>query len=103
MGGIASGVLDGKFQTGMDLLNVVEDQAHKPVGAITPYLKHAGIYAHIDDKRIAQLAAAQAHSRPGMTTQGFGPKKFANTTIHRKLSRSGERAYPHERSSSSDA
>jgi Protein of unknown function (DUF4238) len=46
------------------------------------------LYAHIDDKRIAQLAAEQAHSRPGMTTQGFGPKKFAKTRIRRKLSRS---------------
>ncbi|HZL31587.1 MAG TPA: DUF4238 domain-containing protein [Pseudolabrys sp.] len=47
------------------------------------------LYAHLDDKRIAQLAAEQAHSRPGMTMQGFGPKKFAKTTIRRKLSRSG--------------
>jgi hypothetical protein len=47
------------------------------------------LYAHIDDKRIAQLAIDQAQSRPGMTTQGFGPKKFAKTTIRRKLSRSG--------------
>jgi hypothetical protein len=45
------------------------------------------LYGHIDDKRIAQLAAEQAHSRPGMTTQGFGPKKFAKTTIRRKLSK----------------
>jgi hypothetical protein len=47
------------------------------------------LYAHIHDKRIIHLAAEQANSRPGMTTRGFGPKKFAKTTIRRKLSRSG--------------
>jgi len=54
----------------------------------TSYAKRF-LYAHIDDKRIAQLATDLAGSRPGMTTQGFGPKKFAKTTIRRKLSKSG--------------
>jgi Protein of unknown function (DUF4238) len=45
------------------------------------------IYAHTDDECIAHLAAEQAHARPGMTTQGFGPKNFANTTVRRKWSR----------------
>jgi hypothetical protein len=45
------------------------------------------LYAHVDDKGIAQMAAEYAHSRPGMTTQGFGPDKFAKTTVRRKLTR----------------
>jgi hypothetical protein len=45
------------------------------------------LYAHISDKRLQRLAARFKDSRPGMTTQGFGPDKFAKVTIPRRSKR----------------
>jgi hypothetical protein len=42
------------------------------------------LYAHINDIRIAKLAARQRSSRPGIATQGLGPKKFAKTVVRRR-------------------
>ena len=42
------------------------------------------LYSHIRHKRLEKLAAEFKNSRPGMTTQGFGPKKFAQTQIVRR-------------------
>lgn len=46
------------------------------------------LYAHIDDKRVSQLAARQKESRPRMVIEGCGPKKFAETVIRRRSARS---------------
>ena len=35
------------------------------------------LYSHIHHKRLEQLAAEFKHSRPGITTQGFGPSASA--------------------------
>jgi hypothetical protein len=43
------------------------------------------LYAHIRHRRLEKLAAAFKHSRPGMTTQGFGPKKFAKIEVARRM------------------
>ena len=42
------------------------------------------LFAHINDKRIARLADKFKDSRPGMTTQGFGPDKFAPINVTRR-------------------
>lgn len=42
------------------------------------------LYAHIRHKRLQQLAAEFRDSRPQMTTQGFGPEKFAETWLSRR-------------------
>jgi hypothetical protein len=42
------------------------------------------LYAHIKHKGLAKLAAKFKDSRPGMTTQGLGPKKFAPTRVVRR-------------------
>ena len=42
------------------------------------------LYAHVRDKRLEKLAAEFKGSRPGMTTLGFGPKKFAAVTVARR-------------------
>jgi hypothetical protein len=46
------------------------------------------LYAHIHDKRVAQLAAQQKESRPSMVMESRGPKKFAKTVIRRRSARS---------------
>jgi hypothetical protein len=45
-----------------------------------PYL-----YSHIRHKRLKELAAEFKDSRPMMTTQGFGPKKFAKIEVARRM------------------
>ena len=45
------------------------------------------LYAHIFDKRIKRLAAQFKHSRPSMTTKGFGPAKFAKAEVPRRWSK----------------
>jgi hypothetical protein len=42
------------------------------------------LFAHINDKRIAGLADEYKDSRPGMTTEGFGPEKFAPIKVARR-------------------
>lgn len=42
------------------------------------------LYAHIRHKRLQQLAAEFKDSRPTMTTQGFGPTKFAEMKLSRR-------------------
>lgn len=42
------------------------------------------IYAHINHKHLKELAAEFKDSRPEMTTQGLGPKKFAKTKVVRR-------------------
>jgi hypothetical protein len=42
------------------------------------------VFAHINDKRVAVLADTYKGSRPGMTTQGFGPEKFAPIKVARR-------------------
>jgi hypothetical protein len=42
------------------------------------------LYSHIHHKRLEQLAAEFRNSRPGMTTQGFGPKKFGAVQVMRR-------------------
>ncbi|MGA2894307.1 MAG: DUF4238 domain-containing protein [Xanthobacteraceae bacterium] len=46
------------------------------------------LYAHVDDKRVARLAAQQKETRPKIAIEGFGPKKFAETIIRRRSNRS---------------
>ncbi|RWD68986.1 MULTISPECIES: DUF4238 domain-containing protein [unclassified Mesorhizobium] len=41
------------------------------------------LYAHLDHEVIRRMAVATKGSRPRMTTEGFGPKKFAATTLRR--------------------
>jgi hypothetical protein len=41
------------------------------------------LYAHLSDKRLERLAERFKDSRPGMTTQGFGPKKFGPIRVVR--------------------
>ena len=48
------------------------------------------LYAHIRDKRLQRLAFEFKDSRPGMTTHGFGPKKFAEIKVSRR-SRKGSK------------
>ena len=43
------------------------------------------LYAHLHHKRLKLLAERFKHSRPGMTTSGFGPKKFAKIEVPRKM------------------
>jgi hypothetical protein len=43
------------------------------------------LYAHIRHKRLEEMAAKFKNSRPGMTTQGFGPKKFAKIEVPRRM------------------
>jgi hypothetical protein len=45
------------------------------------------LYAHIHHKRLERLAAEFKQSRPGMTVQGFGPKKFGAVEVMRRPSR----------------
>jgi hypothetical protein len=42
------------------------------------------LYAHIRDRRLARLATEFKDSRPGMTTLGPGPKKFAAIKVSRR-------------------
>jgi hypothetical protein len=42
------------------------------------------LYAHIKDKRLERLATKFKDSRPGMTTQGFGPKNYAEVKVARR-------------------
>lgn len=42
------------------------------------------LHAHVQSKRIKVLAAKYKDSRPGITTQGFGPKTFAPIEIARR-------------------
>jgi hypothetical protein len=42
------------------------------------------LYAHVKDPEIEQLAAEFRDSRPGMTTQGFGPEKFGKIKVSRR-------------------
>jgi hypothetical protein len=43
------------------------------------------LHSHIHDKRVKALAAKYKDSRPGMTTEGFGPKKFAPIQVSRRI------------------
>ena len=43
------------------------------------------LYSHIRHKRLKELAAEFKASRPMMTTQGFGPKKFAKIEVPRRM------------------
>jgi hypothetical protein len=45
------------------------------------------IYSHIRHKEIMRLCTRLKDSRPGMTTEGFGPKKFADVVVKRRFSR----------------
>jgi len=45
------------------------------------------LYAHVRDKRLERLASEFKNSRPGMTTQGFGPENFAEIEVPRKTRR----------------
>jgi hypothetical protein len=42
------------------------------------------LFAHINDKRVARLAAKYKNSRPTATTQGFGPGVFAPVKVGRR-------------------
>ena len=42
------------------------------------------LYAHQNDDEIARLAAEFRDSRPTMTTQGFGPRKFGPVRLQRR-------------------
>jgi hypothetical protein len=42
------------------------------------------LYAHIRHNYVQKLAAQFKDSRPAMTTQGFGPDKFAPVKISRR-------------------
>jgi hypothetical protein len=42
------------------------------------------LFAHVEDKRIARLAEKYKDSRPAMTTQGFGPERFAPIKVARR-------------------
>ena len=42
------------------------------------------LFAHINDEQIAELADIFKDSRPGMTTQGFGPENFAPIKVARR-------------------
>jgi hypothetical protein len=48
------------------------------------------LYAHIQHTRIQKLGAEFKDSRPGMTTQGFGPKKFAKIAVARRMGGGGK-------------
>jgi hypothetical protein len=43
------------------------------------------LYAHFYDKRIRELAVRYKDSRPSITTEGFGPKKFAPIRVARRF------------------
>jgi Protein of unknown function (DUF4238) len=43
------------------------------------------LYSHIRHKRLEEMAAKFKNSRPGITTQGFGPKKFAKVEVPRRM------------------
>jgi hypothetical protein len=43
------------------------------------------LYAHLHDKHIEQLAAEFKDSRRDMTTEGFGPDKFAPIKVARRM------------------
>ncbi len=43
------------------------------------------LFSHIEHKAIKALATEFKNSRPNMTTQGLGPKKFAETRLVRRL------------------
>ncbi len=43
------------------------------------------LYAHIKDTRISNLASKYKSSKQSMTTNGFGPGKFAETRIVRRI------------------
>jgi hypothetical protein len=47
------------------------------------------LYAHICHKHIKALAAEFKDSRPNMTTEGFGPDKFAPIKVSRRSRKSG--------------
>jgi hypothetical protein len=42
------------------------------------------LYAHVNKKALRRLATHNKDSRPRMTTEGFGPKEFANIEIPRR-------------------
>jgi hypothetical protein len=46
------------------------------------------LYAHVRHKRLIQLAAEFRDIRPEMTTKGFGPDKFAEIKVPRRLQKS---------------
>ena len=43
------------------------------------------LYAHIEDERLRKLSTEFKHTKPGMTTQGFGPEKFAKVDVPRRI------------------
>lgn len=45
------------------------------------------LYAHIEHKIIRDMAIVSRNSRPRMTTQGFGPEKFAEIVVKRRRTR----------------
>ena len=45
------------------------------------------IYAHIGSKELRQLAVSFKGSRPELTTEGFGPKRFAKVKVERRRSK----------------
>ena len=48
------------------------------------------LFAHIKDNRVAKLADKFKDSSPGITTEGFGPERFAPITVARR-SKMGKR------------
>ncbi len=66
-----------------DLGSMERDHVHQ-VNLVRAAHSDRFLYAHINDKRIAKLAEISKDSRPGMTTGGFGPEKFAPITVARR-------------------
>jgi hypothetical protein len=70
-------------ESARDLGAFKRDHVHK-VNVVRAAHSDRYLYAHINDKRIAGLADEYKASRPGMTTQGFGPEKFAPIKVARR-------------------
>jgi len=70
-------------ETARDLGAFERDHVHQ-VNVVRAAHSDRYLYAHINDKRIAELADEYKNSRPGVTTGGFGPKKFAPIKVARR-------------------
>lgn len=62
----------------------IEREVVEQLNESRAYFADQFLYAHIDSKPVKRLAAKFKGSRPQLTTQGFGPGKFATTEIPRR-------------------
>jgi hypothetical protein len=70
-------------ESARDLDALERDHVHQ-VNVMRAAHSERYLFAHVNDKRIAKLADKYKDARPGITTQGFGPEKFAPIKVVRR-------------------